>query len=462
MEDRLMTANSPPVDRAWLAKLLELERRVFTERNPRSRAMFDLSKTTLLNGVPMSWMSCWPGGYPVFVASAKDASITDVDGHTYVDFCLGDTGAFAGHSPGPTARAVQAQYTRGATTMLPTEDAAWVGAELARRFGLPVWQFSLTATDANRWALRLARWLTGRAKVLVFNGCYHGTVDEAGISLDEAGRATPGPGNVGPAIDPTETTEVIEFNDIQALKRALRPRTIACVLTEPVLTNAAGIIPPLTGYHDALRELTADTGTYLVIDETQTFPAGPGGYTGSHGLRPDFLTTGKAIAGGVPLGAFGMRREVADAIVEAKLDMGDTGAFGGTLAGNALSLAAARATLAEVFTDDAHRRMNALASRLVDGLRDVIAAHGLPWHVVQVGARLEYRYSSRPARNATESARYKDQELDSFLHLYLLNRGILITPFHNMALMSPATREADIDHHTQVFAAATEQLLNRS
>ena len=270
-----MTANSPLADRTRLAELLELERRTFSERNPRSRAMFDQSKKTLLNGVPMSWMSCWPGGYPVFAASAKDASITDVDGHTYVDFCLGDTGAFAGHSPGPAARAVQAQYTRGATTMLPTEDAAWVSTELARRFGLPVWQFSLTATDANRWALRLARWLTGRAKILVFNGCYHGTVDEAVIRLGEDGRPSPGPGNVGSAIDPTKTTEVIEFNDIQALERALRPRTIACVLTEPVLTNAAGIILPQTGYHDALRELTAGTGTYLIVDETQTFPAGP-------------------------------------------------------------------------------------------------------------------------------------------------------------------------------------------
>ena len=457
-----MSANSELVDRSRLADLLELERNTFRERTPRSRALFDQSKKTLLNGVPMSWMSCWPGGYPVFVASAKDASVTDVDDHEYVDFCLGDTGAFAGHSPGPTARAVQAQYARGATTMLPTEDAAWVAAELTRRFGLPVWQFSLTATDANRWALRLARWLTGRAKVLVFNGCYHGTVDEAVIRLDEDGQPISGPGNAGSAINPVETTEVIEFNDIQALERALRRRTIACVLTEPVLTNAAGIIPPQIGYHDALRELTTDTGTYLIIDETQTFPAGFGGYTGSHGLHPDFLTIGKAIAGGVPLGAYGMRREVADAVVEARLDMGDTGAFGGTLAGNALSLAAARATLGEVFTDDAHRRMNALASRFVDGVQEIITAYELPWHVVQIGARLEYRYSPYAPHNATESARSEDQALDSFLHLYLHNRGILITPFHNMALISPATRKADIDYHTHVFAAAIEQLIGSS
>src|SRR6266536_3457322 len=433
-EDRPMIANSPLVDRKRLTELLELERRTFSERNPRSRALFDQSKRTLLNGVPMSWVSCWPGGYPVFAANAKDATITDVDGHAYVDFCLGDTGAFAGHAAAATADAVRAQFARGATTMLPTEDAAWVGAELARRFGLPVWQFSLSATDANRWVLRLARELTGRAKVLVFNGCYHGTVDET----------------------------VIEFNDILALERVLRARAIACVLTEPALTNAAGIIPPQPGYHEALRELTARTGTYLALDETQTFPAGPGGYTGEHGLSPDFLTIGKAIAGGIPLGAYGMRREIADAIAGAKLDMGDSGAFGGTLAGNALSLAAARATLANVLTSDAHRRMNALGARFADGVKSVIASRGLPWHIIQIGARLEYRYSPNPPRNATESADAKDEQLDSYLHLYLLNRGVLITPFHNIALISPATQEADIDNHTRVFAAAIEDLLRSS
>ncbi len=457
-----MIANSPLVDRKRLTELLELERRTFSERNPRSRALFDQSKRTLLNGVPMSWMSCWPGGYPVSAANAKDATITDVDGHAYVDFCLGDTGAFAGHAAAATADAVRAQFARGATTMLPTEDAAWVGAELARRFGLPVWQFSLSATDANRWVLRLARELTGRAKVLVFNGCYHGTVDETVIELDKAGRPGARPGNAGAAFDPTRTTEVIEFNDILALERVLRARAIACVLTEPALTNAAGIIPPQPGYHEALRELTARTGTYLALDETQTFPAGPGGYTGEHGLSPDFLTIGKAIAGGIPLGAYGMRREIADAIAGAKLDMGDSGAFGGTLAGNALSLAAARATLANVLTSDAHRRMNALGARFADGVKSVIASRGLPWHIIQIGARLEYRYSPNPPRNATESADAKDEQLDSYLHLYLLNRGVLITPFHNMALISPATQEADIDHHTRVFAAAIEELLRSS
>jgi glutamate-1-semialdehyde 2,1-aminomutase len=457
-----MTANTALVGRERLTELLELERRTFSERNPRSLDLFGQAKQTLLNGVPMSWMSSWAGGFPVFVAEADGARVTDVDGHAYVDFCLGDTGALAGHAAGATAEAVRAQFARGAAAMLPTADAAWVGGELARRFGLPVWQFSLTATDANRWVLRLARELTGRAKVLVFNGCYHGTVDETVIELDKAGRPAARPGNLGAAFDPTQTTEVIEFNDIPALERALRDRAIACVLTEPALTNAAGIIPPQPGYHQALRDLTASTGTYLVLDETQTFPAGPGGYTGEHGLNPDFLTIGKAIAGGVPLGAYGMRREIADAIAAAKLDMGDGGAFGGTLAGNALSLAAARATLADVLTDQAHRRMNDLGARFAAGVKSVITSHGLPWHIVQLGARLEYRYSPDPPRNATESARAMDEELDAYLHLYLLNRGILMTPFHNMALMSPATQEADIDRHTRIFADAVEELLGNS
>ena len=456
-----MIADASRIDRARLSRLSERERRAFSQRNPRSRALFDQARHTLLNGVPMSWMSHWAGGFPIFVAEANGASLTDVDGHTYADFCLGDTGALAGHAPSATAGAVRAQYERGATTMLPTADATWVGAELARRFGLPVWQFSLTATDANRWVLRLARALTGRNKILVFNGCYHGTVDETVVRLDQNGSPAARPGNAGAALDPVQTTEIIEFNDIQALERALETRTIACVLTEPALTNAAGIIPPQPGYHQVLRQVTARTGTYLVLDETQTFPAGPGGYTGENGLSPDFLTIGKAIAGGIPLGAYGMRREIAEAIIKANLNMGDTGAFGGTLAGNALSLAAARATLGKVLTDEAYHWMNSLGARFADGVVSVITASGLQWHIVRIGARLEYRYTPEPPRNGTESAHAADDELDCYLHLYLINRGVLMTPFHNMALISPATQETHVDRHTQVLAAAVEELLAR-
>jgi glutamate-1-semialdehyde 2,1-aminomutase len=406
----------------------------------------------------MSWMSEWHGGFPIYLAGAEGALLTDVDGITYVDFCLGDTGALAGHAPKAVGAAVEAQYSRGATAMLPTEDAACVGKELKRRFGLPVWQFSLTATDANRWVLRLARELSGRQKLLVFNGCYHGTVDETVVALDVTGRAISRSGNIGSAIDPTVTTEVVEFNDIDALERILATREIACVLTEPVLTNAGGIIPPAPDFHSSLRELTQQTGTYLALDETQTFPNGPGGYTGEHGLQPDFLTIGKAIAGGLPLGAYGMRLAVAAAITKRELEMGDIGAVGGTLAGNALSLAAARATLGEVLTDEAHERMNALGARFADGVEKVIRTRELPWHIVQIGSRLEYRYLPAPPRNASEAFDAVDEELDAYLHLYLLNRGVLLTPFHNMALMSPATEPGHVDRHTEEFAAAVDAL----
>jgi glutamate-1-semialdehyde 2,1-aminomutase len=407
----------------------------------------------------MSWMSEWHGGFPLYLAGADGALLTDVDGIDYVDFCLGDTGALAGHAPKAVARAIKARYDRGATAMLPTEDAAWVGGELKRRFGLPIWQFSLTATDANRWVLRLARELTGRRKILVFNGCYHGTVDETVVSLDATGRPQSRPGNIGAAFDPIQTTAVVEFNDVEALDRVLATEEIACVLTEPALTNAGGIIRPVSGFHDTLRKLTRESGTFLVLDETQTFPNGPGGYTGEHGLEPDFLTIGKAIAGGLPLGAYGMREDVAAAIAEHKLEMGDIGAVGGTLAGNALSLAAARATLGEVLTDEAHERMNALGKRFVAGFEKVIEGRELPWHIVQIGGRLEYRFLPAPPRNAAEALAAVDAELDAYLHLFLLNRGVLLTPFHNMALMSPATEPGHVDRHTEEFAAAVDSLL---
>ena len=448
------------VDRSRLMTLLQQEHQLFTDSHPRSHELFKRGAQNLLRGVPMCWMSEWEGGFPIFLAHAQGARLTDVDGITYDDFCLGDTGALAGHAPEATARAVEARFRRGATAMLPTEDAAWVAAELARRFGLPLWQFSLSATDANRWTLRLARELTGRHQILVFNGCYHGTVDEAVVALDNQGRAISRPGNIGAAIDPTVTTQIVEFNDLAALERSLASREIACVLTEPVLTNAGGIIHPVDGFHAGLRELTERTGTYLVLDETQTFPNGPGGFTAEHGLRPDFLTIGKAIAGGVPLGAYGMSQEVADLISERAIEMGDIGAVGGTLAGNALALAAARATLGQVLTTEAHQRMNALGERFAYGVDGIIAHHQLPWHVVRLGSRIEFRYLPQPPRNAAEALQAVDEEVDAYLHLFLLNRGVLLTPFHNMALMSPATDEGQVDRHTEVFAEAVGVLVS--
>jgi glutamate-1-semialdehyde 2,1-aminomutase len=347
---------------------------------------------------------------------------------------------------------------RGITAMLPTEDAAWVGEELTRRFGLERWQFALTATDANRWVLRMARALTGRPKVLVFSYSYHGTVDETFVVVGEDGRPRSRPGNVGPAVDPTVTTEVVEWNDAGALERALASGEVACVLAEPALTNI-GIVLPEPGFHERLREVTRATGTLLVIDETHTLSTGPGGYTAAHGLEPDLLTVGKAIGGGVPVAAYGMSAELAERVLALEgADLEDVGGVGGTLAGNALSLAAARATLGEVLTPEAFERMTALAERFTAGVEEAIAAQRLPWHVVRLGARAEYRFRPEPPRTGGEAAAASDAELDSLLHTYLMNRGVLITPFHNMALMCPATTEADVDRHTELFAEAAGEI----
>jgi glutamate-1-semialdehyde 2,1-aminomutase len=448
-----------PIDRERLKSLISDERERFARDHPRSRSLFETASRNLLAGVPMSWMTRWPGGHPVFAERAKGARITDVDGITYVDLCLGDTGAMAGHAPEATAAVVAGRYSRGATLMLPTDDSIWAAGELERRFGLPLWQLTLSATDANRFAIRLARQITGRRRILVFSHCYHGTVDETFIVVGPDGRPMSREGNVGPPVDPTETSAVVEFNDADALERVLREEEIACVLSEPALTNI-GIVLPRPGFHQALRDLTTETGTLLVIDETHTFSAGPGGYTAAYGLEPDLLTIGKAIAGGVPAGAFGMSYEVAERVsAQAAADYEDTGGVGGTLAGNALSAAAIRATLENVLTAEAFERMIELAGRFTDGVQRIIDEHGLPWHVVQLGARAEYGFLPAPPASGGEAAAGADPELEEYLHLFLLNRGVLITPFHNMALMSPATEAADVDWHMDAFAEACEQLV---
>jgi glutamate-1-semialdehyde 2,1-aminomutase len=439
-----------------LAELIARERELFESTHPRSKALHEQARSSLLGGVPMSWMTMWAGGYPIYLDRAEGAKIVDVDGNEYADFCLGDTGAMAGHSPQPTMRALA--DIEGITTMLPSEDAAWVGAELARRFGVPYWQFSLTATDANRWMIRMCRQVTGRPRIAVFSWCYHGSVDEALVVLDEQGLARAREGLVGPAVDPTETTRVIEFNEIDSVRAALEHRDVACLLMEPALTNI-GIVLPEPDFTDAVRRLCDENGTLLIIDETHTLSAGPGGCTAAWNLEPDAVTLGKSIGGGVPIGAYGVSAELAERIAAQRYaDYEDTGGVGGTLAGNALSLAAARATLGEVLTDEAFDRMVRLSARFVEGARAAIAEHGMPWSIVSLGARCEYRYSPAPPRTGAESAAAGDGQLDEYLHLYLLNRGVLITPFHNMALMCPATTEEQVDRHTEVFGAAVAEL----
>jgi glutamate-1-semialdehyde 2,1-aminomutase len=446
------------VNRDRLAARLEHEIEAFRESHPRSLELSERSRDSLLFGVPMSWMARWAGGFPVFVQEAKGARVVDVDGHEYVDLCLGDTGAMAGHTPEPVVQALTAQAARGSTAMLPTEDAAWVGEELARRFGLPFWQFALTATDANRFALRLAREVTGRGKVLVFDWCYHGSVDEA-LAGAEAGIVGPRAGNVGPPIHPALTTKVVQFNDLDALEQALQAEDVACVLAEPALTNI-GIVLPVDGFHAALRELTRSTGTLLAIDETHTLSAGPGGCTSAWALEPDIVTVGKAIGGGMPAAAFGVSAELAERITErTEADYEDTGGIGGTLAGNALSLATVRATLEHVLTEDAFARTIPLAERFATDVSQTIEDASLPWHMTRLGCRAEYRFRPAPPRTGAEAATAVDAELDRFMHVHALNRGVLLTPFHNMALMSPATTPADVEAHSKVFAQAVEDLL---
>jgi len=447
------------IDRTHLAALHAREEARFADTHPRSAALAVEARDALLGGVPMNWMARWPGRFPVFADRATGSHITDVDGNTYVDLCLGDTGAMTGHSPGPSVAAIDARSRSGISMMLPTEDAAWVGREMTRRFGLARWQFATSATDANRFALRIARALTGRPKVLVFNWCYHGTVDETLVTLHDDGTLRPRDGHIGPPVDPALTTRVVEFNDLTALERALAAGDVACVLAEPAMTNI-GIIHPDPGFHEALRDLTRRSGTLLVIDETHTICTGPGGYTAAHGLEPDLLTIGKPLAGGIPAAAFGLSDAVAGRILDAATgDDCDVSGIGGTLAGNALTLAAMRATLDEVLTAEAFARMIPLAERWTDGVQGVIDAHGLPWSVTRLGARAEYWFLPERPRDGGTAAAGVDHALDAYMHLHAMNRGILLTPFHNMALMAPSTTEADVDRHTEVFAAAVAELV---
>jgi glutamate-1-semialdehyde 2,1-aminomutase len=445
------------IDRTRLQSLMQREQKKFVDERPKSKALFARARKSLLAGVPMNWMVKWAGAFPPFVREAQGAHFFDVDGHRYIDFCLGDTGAMTGHSPSAIVKAVDDQVRRGITLMLPGEDAIMVAEELQKRFHLPYWQFALTATDANRFSIRLARQITNRPKILVFNWCYHGTVDESFITLHSDGTSGPRPGNLGPPVDPAVTTKVVEFNDIPALEQALADNDVACVLAEPAMTNV-GIVHPQPGYHEALRDLTRKHKTLLIIDETHTICTGPGGFTRVHNLDPDILVFGKAIGAGIPGAAYGFSQQVAERILaRQELENCDVGGIGGTLAGNALSLAAMRAALTKVLTNEAFDRMMPMAERWADGVAGAIGKAELPWHVTRLGCRAEYMFGPKP-KNGSEAHNAMDFELERFMHLYAMNRGILLTPFHNMALMSPQTEAADVDRHTQVFREAVREL----
>jgi glutamate-1-semialdehyde aminotransferase len=445
-------------DRDRLAELWFGEIEVFRAARPKSEALWHAATPHLPDGVPMLWMAKWPGPWPVYVQSASGAHFTDADGIDHVDLCLGDTGAMCGHAPSASVAALSAQLAKGSTFMLPTEDAAKAAELLAERFGVPSWQFTLSATDANRSMIRYARQVTGRRKILVHDFCYHGSVDEAFATLDEHGAVVARRGNIGAPIPPSETTAVVPFNDVAALEAALSTGEIAAVLIEPALTNI-GIVLPEPGYHDSVRELCTRYGAILIIDETHTISAGPGGMTKANGLSPDAVVVGKSIGGGIPAAAFGMTAELAQRVRDSlDLEDIDVGGVGGTLAGNALSLVGIRATLSEVLTPAAFESMTARATEWTAGVQAAIDEFRVPWQVTQLGARSEYSFRESAPRDGAQAAAADDFELQQYLHLHALNRGILITPFHNMALMSPATTADDVERHTVAFREAVASL----
>ncbi len=452
-----MPTNYRSIPRPAISGLFRRESERFAAANPRSAALARRAEAHLPHAVPMHWMTDWQTPFPLFVAGAQGTVLTDVDGHAYDDFCLGDTGTMFGHVPPPVARAVQQRLGLGFAAMLPSEDGIAAAENLATRFGLPFWQMATTATDANRFVIRWARAITGRPVLLVFNGCYHGSVDDTFLRLKQ-GRTILRPGVLGQAQDLTLTTRVVEFNDLAALEQALAPGDVAAVLQEPAMTNI-GMVLPAEGFQAVLRDLTRRHGTLLINDETHCISTGPGGYTRAHGLEPDMLTLGKPIAGGIPCSVFGFTAEVEAAMRRVSAANPGYSGMGTTLSGNALTLATMRATLEEVMTEAAYERMIALSARLAAGLEQVIADRALPWHVQRVGARAEWLFSPTAPRNGSEAEASFDPELERALHLYLMNRGVLIAPFHNMTLCAPVTTEAQVDRLVGAVAGAVGELL---
>jgi glutamate-1-semialdehyde 2,1-aminomutase len=448
------------IRRDRLEDFAEREAARFARSRPRTRAALAEGAATYLDGVPLHWMKDWPMPHPMLVAEAKGARLTDLDGYGIDDFCLGDTGSMFGHSPKPVAKAIRKQAGRGLTYMLPTEDALEAGRLLTERFGDFRWQISTTATDANRFALRVARAITGRPKVLVFTGCYHGTVDDIFVTLDSSGHTINRPGLLGQVADLSQVATAVEFNDIEGMEAALKTGEIAAILTEPVMTNSCMVLPA-PGFHDALRALATRYGAILIIDETHTISSGLGGYTAVHGLTPDMFVVGKCVAGGMPTAVWGMTPALADRYisVNAGRDSGHSG-MGTTLSANPMQFACLRATLSEVMTAANYAHMEKGAARLEKGLARVIARHKAPWHVVRVGARVEFICAPGPLHNGAEAATAHQPQVEAALHTGLLNRGCLIAPFHNMMLVSPATKKRQIDRLVAAFDEILTELFD--
>ncbi len=444
-----MTTGAPTVNKvsphrsAALQTLIDRERARYIARQPRSMAQARRAAAHLMFGVPLHWMQDWGTPFPLQIDRASGARVVDLDGHERADFCLGDTGAMFGHAPPAVVQALARQAARGSTAMLAGEDAAVVGELLSARFGLPQWQFAMSASDANRYVIRWLRAASGRPKVLVFDGCYHGTVDDVFVDLVD-GRPVQRPSLLGQVHDLRLHTVVVPFNDLDALDAALAGGDVACVLAEPAMTNV-GMVLPEPGYWPAARALIRRAGTALVADETHTLSVGPGGMAGAIGLDPDALVVGKAIGAGMPCAAYGFSAEWAERAMRAKRDAppGHSG-IGTTLSGNLLAMAAMRATLETLLTDAVYAPMLTRSGELAAGLRGLIARHGLPWCVTQLGARCEFQFCPEPPRSGAAAEAAMDPALEALIHLSLLNRDVLITPFHNMLLCCPATGDDDV------------------
>ena len=432
---------------------------LYVQRNPKSQALSLKASQSWLCGVPMHWMVDWGLPFSLFVEEAQGATLRDSDGHELADFCLGDTGAMFGHSPKAIADCLTKEGSRGLTTMLPSPDAAIVGALLEDRFGLPFWQATATASDANRAVIRWARAITGRSKILIFNHAYHGCVDETFVTADH-GHIKMVEGVVGEPRDLTHFTKVIEFNDVAALEAALKDQDVACVLAEPLMTNV-GMVLPRHGFLETLRTLTNKTNTLLIFDETHTLTSSPGGYAKSVGIKPDGLVFGKPIAGGIPAALYGFSGEVAERIQNylAKRGQGRSG-IGTTLSGSRIQLALIRCVLEEFMTDAVFEASITLAQRLERGVADVIIKHSLPWHVTRVGARVEFMCCEKPPDNGYEASQVIHRPIDEAVHRFLLNRGVVITPFHNMMLICPSTTKANVDQLVQTLEACVAELQN--
>jgi len=442
-----------------ISQLMTIEVNRFVQEHPKSQHEATRLKNSLVAGVPMPWMKRWAGPFPIIADRARGGTIVDIDDHEYVDFCLGDTGSMTGHANAPISHAISTQAQRGFTTMLPSTDIAWVADHLSERFGMDKWQFCLSATDANRFSLRIARQLTGKPKIVVNDWCYHGTVDETLVILDEDGKTVSRPGAIGPQVQPGLTTIAVPYNDLAAMEQALAGGEVACVLMEPALTNI-GIVLPQSGYLEGVRQLTRKYGVILILDETHTICAGPQGASRLWGIDADMLVIGKTIGGGIPVAAYGMSADISLRVENLMHghDL-DVSGIGGTLSGSALAGAAIRATLTHALRQEDFDIAIPLATRWSEGVQAAITHHELPWTVQQLGCRAEYWFADHPQNGAQAAATVNDG-LESYMHLYALNRGILLTPFHNMALMTPFHTEEDVDFHTSVFTQCLEEIMS--